>query len=501
MIISFTTRRMFRYARLFSKSTFMARLPPQNPLLVVLGATGTGKSQVTSRYQVRGSSNLVLTVFLQLAVELALRFNGEIINGDAMQMYQGLPIVTNKITPAEQQGIPHHLLSFIPLHEEPWRVTKFKRHTSQVIKEIRSRGKLPILVGGTHYYTQSLMFQGSSIEWSSEDEEQELSREEIYRRFPILKAESEVMYEKLKEVDPVMAARWHPKDKRKIERSLEIFLLSGRKASDVYAEQKRRRGEAMDVGDSEVEVATDVPLSSTLLFWVHSDKEVLNERLDARIGKMITNGLEAEVLSMNNYLQEHIDSENPVDKTRGIWISIGWKEFEEYLQALKSGTVSEEDLRKLRSSAIEKTQIATRQYARRQIQWIRHKLIPALAQENASDKLYLVDSTNVSKWTENVHEPAISIADAFLRGLEKPCPADLSANAQLHLAIHEPAALESLMQKECEICGTILAGEKQWEAHLKSRKHRSVLKNQGKKAAQAKYLQERKALEDSNHDS
>ena len=412
-------------------------------------------------------------------------------------MYQGLPIVTNKITPFEQQGIPHHLLSIIPLDEEPWRVTQFKKRTLQVIEDIRSRGKLPIVVGGTHYYTQSLLFKDrSSIERSSDEEEQDLAREEIYRRFPILREDSEIIYEKLKEVDPVMAQRWHPKDKRKVERSLEIFLLSGRKASDVYAEQRKRREQLVDVAESGDEKDAETVLSSSLLFWVHSDKEVLNERLDARIGKMITSGLEEEVSSMDDYLQEHVESGTPVDRSRGIWVSIGWKEFEEYLKALKAGTASAEEVQKLRALAIERTQNATRQYARRQIQWIRHKLVPALAQENASDKLYLVDSTNVSAWTENVHEPALSVADAFLRGIDMPHPVEMSANAKLHLAVKEPASEEALATRECEVCGIVVVGEKQWDAHVGSRRHRSVVKNQGKREAQRRYLKDQTEMKE-----
>jgi len=409
-----------------------------------------------------------------------------------MQMYQGLPIVTNKITPEEQQGIPHHLLNVIRLDEEPWRITQFKQRTFHIIRDIRSRGKLPILVGGTHYYTQSVLFNGSTIESSSEDEQANLSREEIYRRFPILNAENEVIHEKLKEVDPVMAQRWHPKDRRRIQRSLEIFLIGGKKASDVYAEQRQRKEETAAIIEDDHEMDLDSSLHSSLLFWVHSDKEVLNERLDARIDKMVKNGLEEEILSMDSYLHERVKSGITVDRTRGIWISIGWKEFKDYLQASQSGSVSEQQLEKLRNLAIAKTQTATRQYARRQIQWIRHKLIPALALENASHRLYLVDSTDISKWNENVHNPTMSVANAFMCGLEMPSPVELSANAKMHLDLDKPSSADSMLLKDCMTCGITIIGENQWELHLKSRKHRSILKNQGKKAAQEKYMRERK---------
>lgn len=89
-------------------------------------------------------------------MEIAKRHGGEIVNADAMQLYEGLPVVTNKITTSEQQGIPHHLLGCIGLKEETWTVGKFVKEALTVIEEIRSRGRLPIVVGGTHYYTQAV---------------------------------------------------------------------------------------------------------------------------------------------------------------------------------------------------------------------------------------------------------------------------------------------------------------------------------------------------------
>src|SRR5271168_1169210 len=158
-----------------------------------------------------------------------------------MQMYDGLPIITNKITAEEQKGIPHHLLGSIAPDEEPWRVGMFKKKADQIIQEIRSRGRLPILVGGTHYYTQSLLFKDSLIDdkfYGEEHVRTELSNEEILQKFPMLDGPTEAMIERLREVDPKMADRWHPNDRRKIRRSLEIFLLTGKKASDIYLKRK-----------------------------------------------------------------------------------------------------------------------------------------------------------------------------------------------------------------------------------------------------------------------
>lgn len=92
-------------------------------------------------------------------MDLASRFNGEIINGDAMQMYRGLPIITNQIPVEERNGVPHHLISCVELDEQPWFVGRFRSESLRLIDDIHARGKTPVLVGGTHYYTQAVLFK------------------------------------------------------------------------------------------------------------------------------------------------------------------------------------------------------------------------------------------------------------------------------------------------------------------------------------------------------
>ena len=161
-----------------------------------------------------------------------------------MQLYSGLPIITNKITVEERKGIPHHLLGCIGLDEPTWVVGTFVKRALGVIEEIRSRGKLPILVGGTHYYTQSLLFRDRLAEAEEDGEGGESKKdhheaqgpiEDLEDKYPILKESTENLLERLQDVDPVMAERWHPNDRRNIQRSLEIYLQTGRKSSDIYA--------------------------------------------------------------------------------------------------------------------------------------------------------------------------------------------------------------------------------------------------------------------------
>ena len=203
-----------------------------------------------------------------------------------MQLYAGLPTITNKITAEEQQGIPHHLLGCIGLHEQAWVVSTFVKNALRIIKEIRSRGKLPILVGGTHYYTQSLLFKDRLAEEDGDEGKEFVS--DTKEVWPILHQPTEVVLEELKKVDPAMAGRWHPNDRRKIQRSLEIYLQTGRKGIRYLCENNeyaKTVGRGVD-GDTVLDApAIRFP---TLLFWVHADNDGLHEaswqarRQDAR---------------------------------------------------------------------------------------------------------------------------------------------------------------------------------------------------------------------------
>lgn len=401
-----------------------------------------------------------------------------------MQMYEGLPIITNKITTEEQNGIPHHLLGFIPLDAETWTVGTFKKQASQIIQEVRSRGRLPIVVGGTHYYTQSLLFEDelvSSGKASGDvDDDHQLTIEELSKRFPILNAPTEQILDRLREVDPLMAARWHPNDRRKIQTSLQIFLTSGKKASDIYKEQKETRAIAQTVLNGKSTLPATFEIGSPLLFWVHSRSDILKLRLDTRVDKMIDVGLLDEVKSMETIRQQYIRTGTHLDLSRGIWASIGWKEFESYLQYLEDegGNPTKRDA--LRDDSLDKMKAATRQYAKRQIRWISLKLIPKLVHENAIEKLYLLDGTDVSSWAENVSGPAIDITKEFILGNDLPKPSKMSDLAGEFLnpekSLQHSQSKAHWVPKKCEICHTVVMTEGQWQVHSTTRAHRRMAK-------------------------
>ncbi|KAK0760336.1 hypothetical protein N5P37_007419 [Trichoderma harzianum] len=433
---------LLRHVLSMSMSMMAARKAPAEPLLVILGSTGTGKSE--------------------LAVELATRFKGEIINSDAMQLYNGLPIITNKISQEERHGIQHHLLGHIPLDDAPWDVEDFKSEATKVIREIRGRGNLPILVGGTQYYVDPLLFKDVILDDVQIDPS--LS-------FPILEQPTDVLLEELKKVDPIMAERWHPNDRRKIQRSLEIYLHTGKPASELYAEQEKRKAAVAQ------EPGTSQPWEK-LLFWVYSERDVLTARLDSRVDKMLGAGLLDEVQELFDMKRNKAAEGQILNMTKGIWQSIGYKQFEPYMAAREEGK-DEADLEKIKSNALEEMKAATRRYANYQTRWIRLKQIPRLKEQGpeAFGSLYLVDSTDVSKFKANVIEPAAEITSKFLAGESRPVPTELSELAREVLTrVSEPPPKDIPCKRTCEICQTVCVTEQAWQRHIKSAGHKRVMK-------------------------
>lgn len=416
-----------------------------------------------------------------------------------MQMYEGLPIITNKITHEERGGVPHHLLGCVRLDEEPWRVGKFVKTALEIIKGIQEREKVPILVGGTHYYTQSLLFNDKLADMDSDGDDAIPDKVEVVdstKKWPILEAATPEILAKLREVDPIMADRWHPEDRRKIRRSLEIYLQTGKRASEIYEKQQRKRQE---IGTEDHNTSSDLRFP-TLFLWVHTPAAVLTPRLDRRVDAMMTSGLLSEVLSLSSLissesLQNNDDNTTPaIDQTRGIWVSIGYKEFSAYTTALQDPTSSTtpSTLAKLKADGVDRTKIATRQYAKRQVKWIRSKLLYAL-RNDASDlaSTFVLDSSRASteeEWTATVQMPATRITHAFLHGEQLPRAVDVCAEAGELLSTDRgdlSARRDLWVRRTCESCGVTAVTPDEWERHASGRKHRLTVAHVKRVAAAA----------------
>ena len=412
----------------------LSPLMSKSKIIVIAGTTGVGKSK--------------------LAVELALKFNGEIINSDSMQVFKGIPIISNKHPVAERKGVPHHVMDFVPWNEEYF-LHRFETDALSCIDDILRRGKLPIIVGGTHYYLQCLF--NKLIVDGEESENGATGKLSAAEQAILDSGDKNLVYETLKKVDPEIAARYHPNDTRRVRRMLEIYYRNkGLKPSDVFAKQDKSLR------------------YDTLFFWIYCESDALNKRLDERVDDMIAGGAINEINELFSYYTENKLS---IDKCEnGVWQIIGFKEFLPWL--LKEPKANLND-------CIDKMKLRTRQYAKRQVKWIQKMLIP-----DVNGDIYLLNATNLSNWGKLVCDRAVRISEQFLN--------DKGPETRSIMEPHAPAGLESLISKQetvdkklehggshkhytCEICRDaqdeplIAIGERNWQIHLKSRRHRSNL--------------------------
>lgn len=264
-----------------------------------------------------------------LSVAMARRFNGEIINADSMQIYRELSVGTAKVMPEEQQGVPHHLLDFLP-PECTYSVADFTISASNVISEITARGHLPFVVGGTGLYITSLL---NGVSFAPEKNDPQVRRklqQEAAEQGP------EALYQRLKTLDPVYAAKVHPHNLPRVIRALELYEITGRKMSE---QQQNSR-------------PSTPPYRSLCLCLGYHDRSVLYRRIDQRVDQMLEKGIlaEAELVWKNR------------ERYRTAAQAIGYKEFFPYLEGKQ--TLPE---------CVNSLKQATRNYAKRQLTWFRHQ--------------------------------------------------------------------------------------------------------------------------------
>ena len=261
-----------------------------------------------------------------LSIELAKQFNGEIISGDSMQVYRGLDIGTAKVTAEEMEGIPHHLIDVRDV-DESYSAADFQKAARKAIQEISDRGKLPIIVGGTGIYIQSLLWD---YKLGNEGELEDDSLRAKYEAF----AEENgnlALWEKLQLTDPLAAEKIHCNNRKKMIRALEVFELTGHSILEPKEQPKE--------------------LYDSFLIGLNTDRSILYQRINQRVDLMVEQGLLAEAKNL---------AKNPtVQAAQGI----GYKEFFPYL----SGGSSLE-------AALEEVKLHSRRYAKRQLTWFRNRM-------------------------------------------------------------------------------------------------------------------------------
>ncbi len=268
------------------------------PLIAVVGATGTGKSD--------------------LALDLAEALDGEIVNTDSMQFYRGMDIGTAKLSEEERRGVPHHLLDFLAVRDEA-SVADFQTLARAAVAEIRARGKRPVLVGGSGLYVRAAL---DVIEFPPTDPAVRQALEKEAERDGI-----SALAERLRSVDPVSADRLS--DDRRVIRALEVYEITGRPFAS-YMPQREYCEPTRQIG-------------------LRIPRPLLHERLEARVRRMMDQGLVEEVRAL---IPQGLKEARTASRAIG------------YRQALG---VIEGELTE--AEAIDSTVTATRQFARRQETW------------------------------------------------------------------------------------------------------------------------------------
>ncbi|MBR5269716.1 MAG: tRNA (adenosine(37)-N6)-dimethylallyltransferase MiaA [Anaerotignum sp.] len=282
----------------------------KKPLIVIGGPTACGKTG--------------------FSIKLAKKINGEIISADSMQVYRYMDIGTAKVTPEEADGVPHYLIDeFDP--DEEYNVMLFQQKAKAYMEEIWAKGKTPILVGGTGFYINALLYDNDFTETDNDTS----YREECYK----LAQEQgpEVLFERLKEIDPEYAEIMHANNVKRVTRALEYHYLTGQKFSEHNAEQKEK----------------ETPYDAAVII-LNMEREKLYERIELRIDIMMQEGLLEEVKGLldKGYTPDLVSMQG-----------IGYKEFVPYFNG--ECTLDE---------AVTQLKTNTRRFAKRQLTWFRRQI-------------------------------------------------------------------------------------------------------------------------------
>ena len=281
----------------------------KDKLIILAGPTASGKTSVS--------------------IDFAKRIGGEIISADSMQVYRGMDVGTAKIKADEMQGVKHYLINVLDPTED-FNIVKFQDMVKYSIEEIKRNGHIPILVGGTGFYIQSVIYD---IDFDTQDDNGDIRKalEEEYDKMG-----ADFMYEKLKKIDSVSAENIHKNNKKRIIRAIEYFLINNAPIS-AHNESQRKKDSPYDFR----------------FFVLNPPRDILYDRINQRVDKMVEEGLVEEVKSLKN---AGLSIENI--SMQGI----GYKEILEYLD----GEITLDE-------AIDNIKQNTRHMAKRQVTWFKRE--------------------------------------------------------------------------------------------------------------------------------
>ncbi len=281
----------------------------KKPIIILTGPTAVGKTKAS--------------------IGLAKALNGEIISADSMQVYKYMDIGSAKIRPEEMQGVKHYLVDVLDPEDE-FHVVRFQQMAKQAMEEIYAKGKIPIVVGGTGFYIQALLydidFTESNEDTAYRDELEHLASEKG----------ADYLHEMLREVDPASAETIHANNVKRVIRALEFYKLTGQKISE-HNEKERAKESPYDF----------------CYFVLNDDRQLLYDKIDQRIDLMLKEGLleEVEALRQKGYTKDMVSMQG-----------LGYKEILDYL----NGECTLEE-------AIYILKRDTRHFAKRQLTWFRRE--------------------------------------------------------------------------------------------------------------------------------
>ena len=304
--------------------------------IIILGPTASGKTDIS--------------------INLAKQLNAEIINADCMQIYKELDIGTAKASIEEQDGIKHHLLDFVEPTQE-FSVSEYRDLALPIIENLIKENKVPIIVGGTGFYVQSLLLDNNYGN-SYKSEELRLQLKNLASE----KGNMEV-YNILKDIDPESAETIHPNDLKRVIRAIEIFKLSGHKKSELKRTMQTNMQNSI----------------KPLIIVLNRNRDELYNRINLRVDLMIKAGLVDEVKNLVSKYNLTIDNQ--------CMQGIGYKEILDYINNIV-------DI----DTAIENIKINTRHYAKRQLTWFRNQVDALwinLSETSKDDAVkYIIDKFN-----------------------------------------------------------------------------------------------------------
>ena len=283
--------------------------PMKQPLVILTGPTAVGKTKTS--------------------IALAKAIDGEIISADSMQVYRHMDIGSAKIRPEEMEGVPHHLIDVLD-PEETFNVVRFQKLAKKAMDEIYAKSRIPILVGGTGFYIQSVLYD---IDFT-ENEENTAIRAELERLAE--EKGAAVLHQMLAEVDPESASKIHANNVKRVIRALEFYRLTGTKISEHNEEQRQKES----------------PYNAAY-FVLNDERSRLYERIDLRVEQMLKEGLieEVQALKDRGYTRDMVSMQG-----------LGYKEILAYLK----GEISLEE-------AVYILKRDTRHFAKRQLTWFKRE--------------------------------------------------------------------------------------------------------------------------------